>query len=415
MTDFFKQTYVKHFIWTQAQALVSFIFITYLLISGTSVAWQIYHWIAVLFFYMFIQYVLIWHPETDMTRTLNACNCIILMICLPTFLYFYFAILLPAAETTDLEFIQVEKCVVSGITKTSLDGNEAYSLTYINFVQNGVSYLGSGCLTNQYQANSLNPIPPYKILKMNDTFECGPGIVDYPKGNPFNNTNVTDISHRFRVLRAGGSGGGHGGGGGGHSGSSHTSSRSSSTREKYIDTRPSNRIHSYDPVYGNRYHPYPYYSTNTYSTCKQQYTFSQVKLPTWLCSNENSNFKDLITPKTCWVHYYNVQTGYAQQNSKSRLNQRELKELSFVTFEYPIYYPKRSFSFIIVFVYYPLILALNSIFQYTANAIVLGLYNEDNQAETDQLNDLKQFESYSKNSVEMPLFNQEQAQIRPQM
>ncbi|KAL4477398.1 hypothetical protein ABPG74_002548 [Tetrahymena malaccensis] len=410
MSDFFKQTYVKHFIWTQVQFLIAFVFITYLLICGTDVAWQIYHWIAVLFFYIFLQFVLIWQPESDQTACFNACSCVSLIICLPTFLYFYFAILLPAAETTNLQFIQVEKCVVSGISKTSLDGNEAYSLTYVNFMQNGASYLGSGCLTNQYQAYSLNPIPPFKIMKMNDTFECGPGIIDYPKGNPFSNPNVTDISHRFRALRAGGSGG-HGGGGGGHGSSSHgttRSSSSSSSRERYIDARPSNRIHSYDPVYGNRYHPYPYYgSTSSYSTCVQQYTFSQVKLPTWLCSDENINFKDLITPKTCWVHYYNQETSSAQQNSKSRLNQRELKELSFVTFEYPIYYPKRSFSYIIVFVYFPLILALNSIFQYTANVIVLKLYNEDNQAETDKLNNQQQLDSYTKNSVEMPLINQQ--------
>ncbi|KAL4472238.1 hypothetical protein ABPG72_013871 [Tetrahymena utriculariae] len=262
MTDFFKQTYVKHFICTQIQALIAFIFITYLLISGTDLAWQIYHWILMLFFYMFVQFVLIWHPERDLTAAFNACNFLILIFCLPTFLYYCFAILLPAAETTNLEFKQVEKCAVSGITKTSLDGNEAYSLTYINFEQNGVSYIGSGCLTNQYQAYSLNPIPPYKILQMNETFECGPGIVDYPKGNPFNNTNVTDISQKFRILRAGGSGGG--GHGGGSHGGTRSSSRTPSTREKYIDSRPSQRVHSYDPVFGNRYHPYPYYGKGMY-------------------------------------------------------------------------------------------------------------------------------------------------------
>ncbi|KAL4510454.1 hypothetical protein ABPG72_020916 [Tetrahymena utriculariae] len=356
---------------------------------------------------MFLQFVLIWFPKKDLTDTFNDCNCFILLFCLPTFLYYYFYILLPAAETTSLEFIQVEKCIVSGISKTSLDGNEAYSLIYINFIQNGVSYLGSGCLTNQYKADSLNPIPPYKIIKMNDTFECGPGIIDYPKGNPFNNTNTTDISHqhKFRVLRAagghgGGGGGGHGSGsGGGHgsgSGGGHGNSGSSG-RSSSINTRPSNQIHSYDSIYGKRYHPYHFMNDN--STCKQQYTFSQVKLPTWLCSDENINFKDLITPKTCWVHYYNQQTGYAQLNSKRRLNQRELKELSFVTFEYPIYYPKKSFEFIIVFVYFPLILTLNSIFQFTANIIVLKLYKEDNQAETDKLNYQQYSTSRNQNTI----------------
>ncbi|KAL4472237.1 hypothetical protein ABPG72_013870 [Tetrahymena utriculariae] len=146
---------------------------------------------------------------------------------------------------------------------------------------------------------------------------------------------------------------------------------------------------------------------DTYSTCKQQYTFSQIKLPTWLCSDEAIKFKDLVSPKTCWVHYYNQQTGLAQQNAKSRLNQRELKELAFVTFEYPVYYPKRSFSFIIVFVYYPLILTLNSIFQYTSNLIVLKLFYQDNQAETDKINQQQEFQNYIKNSIEMPLINQQ--------
>ncbi|KAL4477399.1 hypothetical protein ABPG74_002549 [Tetrahymena malaccensis] len=406
MTDFFKQTYVKHFICTQIQALIAFVFINYLLISQNEVAWQIYHWILVLFFYMFIQFVLIWHSERDLSAAFNACNFIIIIFCLPTFLYYCFAILLPAAEVTNLQFKQVEKCVVSGITKTSLDGNEAYSLTYINFEQNGVSYLGSGCLTNQYQAYSLNPVPPYKILQMNETFECGPGIVDYPKGNPFNNTNVTDISHQFRLLRAAGSGDDHRRGG--DIGVNYVASRHiPSSREKYIDPRPSDKVHSFDPVFGNRYHPYPYYGKGTYSKCKQQYTFSQIKLPTWLCSNEAIKFKDLVTPKICWVHYYNQQTGIAEQNAKSRLNQREIKELAFVTFEYPIYYPKRTFSFIIVFVYYPLILTLNSIFQYTSNLIVLKAPNQNNQTETDQINQQQQFENYIKNNVEMPLINQQ--------
>ncbi|EAS06792.2 transmembrane protein, putative (macronuclear) [Tetrahymena thermophila SB210] len=417
MTNFFSQTYVKHFIWTQIQASIAFILITYFVISGTDIAWQICNWIPVLFFYMLLQFILIWYPKRDLTFVFNACNYLILISCLPTFVYYYFIILLPSSEFKSLEFKQVENCVVSGITKTSLDGNEAYSLTYINFEQNGVSYLGSGCLTNQYQAYSLNPIPPYKTLKMNETFECGPGVVDYPKGNPFNNTNVTDIYHRFRLLRGGGSGGhgggsgGHGGGGGVHGGGSHFGggyrgcSSHYSSIEEYFKNRPSNRVHSYDPVYGNRYHPYPYYGKDIDSNCKQQFTFSQVKLPTWLCSDENSNFKDLVTPRTCWVHYYNQKKGQAQQNAQSRLNQRQLQELAFITFEYPLYYPKKSFNFIIVFIYFPLILTINSIFQYTSNVIVLKLHNQDNQAETDNIN--QQREVNNKNSIEMLLINQQ--------
>ncbi|EAR98218.2 transmembrane protein, putative (macronuclear) [Tetrahymena thermophila SB210] len=385
--EFFKQQHVKHYMWTEIQGLLAFVIINYLLFGTTSAVGQIYFCIPVLFLYMIFQLSLCWTPNYNSRFIFNMSSCSIFTICLPTFIWFYMNVFSPLIF---LELKQVENCTASGILKTSLDGIEAYSLLYVEYTQEGHSYLGSACLTNQFQANYYNLVSPFRFYRYNDTFDCGPGIVDYPitKTNNKNqfqqDFNGQSLNQNFDITNGA------------------QSQIVISPKNEYH--RNSNQTTSYNNKYGYRYHPYPYYGESSYGMCLQNYTFSKVKIPTWMCGQDTQDFEILTKPKTCYVLYYNQDKNLAQQNAQNYLNQREQNELAVISFDQNIYYPKRVFTYIIIFLYYPLILSLNSFFQYSTD----WAFEKVSKSRQEQQNNIIDSNSQSNKNLEMGLIENQQ-------
>ncbi|KAL4449628.1 hypothetical protein ABPG74_007451 [Tetrahymena malaccensis] len=392
--EFMEQKYVKHYFWTEVQGLAAFVIINYLLFGITSAVGYIYLWMPVLFLYMIFQLALCWNPNFNQRLIFNMCSCSVFVICLPTFAWFYLNVFSPIIF---LDLKQVENCVASGILKTSLDGIEAYSLLYVEYTQEGNQYLGSACLTNQFQANYYNLVSPFRFYKYNDTFDCGPGIVDQPITKTNNKNSKNEFQKSFYDYDF-----------------NQEKYKPYGTQSQIVIgvkgeyNRNSNQTTSYNNKYGYRYHPYPYYGKSDYGICLQNYTFSRVKIPTWMCGQDTQDFKTLTTPKTCYVLYYGWDQNMSQQNAKNYQNQREQSELAVISFDKDIYYPKRVLTFIILFFYYPLILSLNSFFQYSTDW-AFEKVEKRKQKQQSNPNDLNEY-SQINNNQELSLIQNDQAQ-----
>ncbi|KAL4473707.1 hypothetical protein ABPG74_022571 [Tetrahymena malaccensis] len=315
----------QHYFITQIQNLLLCIVITALMQFSNHLALYLIYCCPIYFLIIFIQWFLIWKPGYDLTQLFNTINVIMFIICLPIFFGVFFAVFHPTAS---LNFKNAQKCQLVGQLKKWIEYTEQYSILYINFEYEGKQYLGQACASNFFQASTTSRILPYKFYYKNDQMACGPSDKNrtspqYHRLLPQYNLNKTDIIRNDRVLKG------------------RSSGRSSSRSISY----------------------------STPGTCYNNYKWSQVKIASWLCQDNDFDVEDYMEPQDCYVNFFSNNEAFL--NGINRSAMKVQSNFPLIAYQPQAYFPQTDLICLIVFSYYNWILSFNSIFLYTSNCIIL--------------------------------------------
>ncbi|KAL4496319.1 hypothetical protein ABPG73_007769, partial [Tetrahymena malaccensis] len=152
---------LKHFLLTQVQTLIVSIVITYLMQYSNYLAIYLVYCCPAYFFFVLVQYFYFWRYRYDQLKIrLNQHNRILAVVFAGIFYGIYFGVF---NATASLEFQQAQNCQIEGQFNLLFNGNEKYSILYLNFEFENQNYLGMACASNQNEGNISSFVSPFKF------------------------------------------------------------------------------------------------------------------------------------------------------------------------------------------------------------------------------------------------------------
>ncbi|EGR29499.1 hypothetical protein IMG5_154450 [Ichthyophthirius multifiliis] len=113
-------------------------------------------------------------------------------------------------------------------------------------------------------------------------------------------------------------------------------------------------------------------------SCLDIYTFSKVKIASWMCQSNNLEFQELIKPRSCYIYFF----GNKEKALENGINRQQIKDINdfiLVSFNYPYHYPQNQFLCLIIFGYFPFIQSFGIIF-YKFAFYLLKKFQKNKQA-----------------------------------
>ncbi|EAR87146.2 transmembrane protein, putative (macronuclear) [Tetrahymena thermophila SB210] len=266
---------------------------------------------------------MIWKPKKDLTRYYNCYNFCMFFLGGSIFCVSFFLFMNPTASLT---FIKANNCQVIGQQKNYIEQAEKYSILYINFEYQGKQFLGQACSSDLNQSDVFDGLGPYKFYYKHDQISCGSedeSFKQHSKNRIFQEDQKNEANENYRFLGA--------------------------------DIGDDADIDEGESI-------------DRGLLCKKDYLWSNVKIASWLCLPNNFNIADYMEPQSCFVNFFEGERAF--QSGIDRAPMRDQNNFPLISYEQQAYYPKTHLICIIIFTYYNWILSLNTIFQYTSNAIL---------------------------------------------
>ncbi|EAR92394.2 transmembrane protein, putative (macronuclear) [Tetrahymena thermophila SB210] len=307
-------TYQKYrFYIVQLQCLLVAIITTGLMQLSNHLAIYLIYCCPMYFFIVLVQYTCCWYQVYRFTFFFELCSLIVFVVCLPVFFGVFFGCFHPTAS---VELVQAQNCQMIGQLSNFIENTEKYSILYINFEFEGQKYLGQACASNFHDSHIFNEAPAYYFYSKYEGIKCGSSDGNrtdpqYPYSRLLsqNNFNQTELESKKRFL-----------------------ARVSST-----------------------------------PGCLRDYTWSQVKIASWLCQSRGYDVEKLMEPQSCYVNFYKGRK--AVENGIQRSPMRDSSNFPLITYQPHAYYPVSDLVCLIVFTYYSWILSLSCIFNRTNKCI----------------------------------------------
>ncbi|KAL4468871.1 hypothetical protein ABPG72_009141, partial [Tetrahymena utriculariae] len=194
---------------------------------------------------------------------------------------------------------EVHNCQVIGQLKVNIIGISKYAILYVNYEKDGEIFLGYGCLDGQNMATSgIKPLAPYQLYQFGDYYGCSDSQPD----------------------------------------------------ESYFYTFYKSRNLHYDA--------YPNKRSIKFGNCLEYWTFSQVKLASWMCLPQNYPFNSLTsTFNKCYISNYG-NSKKAKLNSQYRANLKNAQDFTLVGFS-NFLIPIHQYIIFLIFCYCPFIVTSN--------------------------------------------------------
>ncbi|EAR85736.2 transmembrane protein, putative (macronuclear) [Tetrahymena thermophila SB210] len=255
---------------------------------------------------MIFYYFMFWRPQSNRIYTYNFINTLLFIASIWIYFDTFYGIY---HKTLDIKLQEVSQCKVIGKETVDLGGVEFYSILYVDFVYNNQQLLGYSCQSSLSKEQANSKISPNEFYFKRDKIAC-----DYYSQDSIG------------VLQS--------------------ESQANGYQQQHLKSNK-------DIIYQNS-QPIP--------GCYNQYTFSDVKLPSWLCIPSDFPFQTMIDSEKCYLNFYG-DISKAQQNALSRAALKDVQDFALITYnQIPI--PKWTYQPLLIFDFNILIISLNSIYFY---------------------------------------------------
>ncbi|KAL4463865.1 hypothetical protein ABPG74_005802 [Tetrahymena malaccensis] len=260
--------------------------------------------IPTLFIFMLLYYFIFWRPLSNRVIAYNTVNLSLFIASLWIYFDTFFGIY---NKTLNIQLQEVSQCEVIGKETINLGGAELYSILYIDFVYNNQQLLGYSCQSSISKSNINYKISPNQFYFKRDKIAC-----DYY------NQDSNDTFYPQEQAK---------------------------NIQQYQSTNDIN-----------------HYNAQKIPRCYNYYTFSDVKLPSWLCIPSDFPYQTMIDSENCYLNFYgNKQIAY--QNALNRTALKDVQDFALITYnKIPI--PIWTYQPLLIIDFNMLIISLNSFYFY---------------------------------------------------
>ncbi|KAL4510484.1 hypothetical protein ABPG72_004638 [Tetrahymena utriculariae] len=301
---------IQQYTFTQLlSTLIAIIFLTVQHLQGYNIKYFLIC-SPVLFFFMALYYYSFWRTQKQQLRCFALVNLILILCSGASFFGIYFGVF---NKTLSYSLQKVSNCQIIGSMTTNISGGEKYSILYVNFEKDGVNMMGYGCKSNLYNADLFQKINPSDFYFYNSRIPC-------------DNDSSNRLLSQFNLYQ------------------------NSELKHQVIENIDNNLYEQKRKLQQNK------------DDCVNYYSFSEVKLPSWMCMPSSTSYEEMIQQKTCYIsQYQNYSFGSKDKPYQNALERKPLQKLSsfiIVDFE-DLAVPIKYMIPLIIFTFYPFIISTN--------------------------------------------------------
>ncbi|KAL4510487.1 hypothetical protein ABPG72_004641 [Tetrahymena utriculariae] len=297
---------MSHFIIVQMLCFVTQFLILALFYPEERYIYLLCFSIPTLVFFMILYYFMFWRPQSNRINIYNFINTLLFISSIWIYFDTFYGIY---NKTLDIKLQEVSQCQVLGKETINLGGVELYSILYVDFVYNNQKLLGYSCQSSMSKGKANSKISPNEFYFKRDKIAC-----DY--------YNQDSAGVLYPINQA--------------------------------QNLKQEQLQSTDNITYQKKQPTP--------GCYNYYTFSDVKLPSWLCIPSDFPFQAMITSENCYLNLYGDKST-AYQNALNRTALKDVQDFALITYN-KIPMPKWTYQPLLIFDFNMLILSLNSFYFY---------------------------------------------------